>query len=80
VCDRKFRSAEILAVYAEVTGLDLSGIGWYQAFGAWKTAVVMQQLYDRYLRGETSDERMASRLEPAVDVDGGWNDASRDAA
>jgi aminoglycoside phosphotransferase (APT) family kinase protein len=53
--------AEILAVYADVTGLDLTSAGWYQAFACWKTAIVMQQLHDRYLRGETGDERMASR-------------------
>jgi aminoglycoside phosphotransferase (APT) family kinase protein len=53
--------AEVQALYSEATGLDLSGIGWYHAFATWKTAVVMQQLYDRYRRGETSDERMASR-------------------
>jgi aminoglycoside phosphotransferase (APT) family kinase protein len=52
---------EILAVYASATGLDLTGIGWYQAFACWKTAVVLQQLHDRYLRGETADERMATR-------------------
>ena len=52
---------EILAVYAAATGLDLTGIGWYQAFACWKTAIVLQQLHDRYLRGETSDERMATR-------------------
>ena len=53
--------AEILAVYADVTGLDLTSVRWYQAFACWKTAIVMQQLHDRYLRGETGDERMASR-------------------
>jgi aminoglycoside phosphotransferase (APT) family kinase protein len=53
--------AEILTVYGAVTGLDLTGIRWYQAFAAWRTAVVLQQLHDRYLRGETSDDRMASR-------------------
>jgi aminoglycoside phosphotransferase (APT) family kinase protein len=52
---------EILAAYASATGLDLTGIGWYQAFACWKTAIVLQQLHDRYLRGETSDERMATR-------------------
>ena len=52
---------EILAAYAGATGLDLTGIGWYQAFACWKTAIVLQQLHDRYLRGETSDERMATR-------------------
>lgn len=60
--------AEILAAYDAVTGLDLSGIRWYQAFAAWKTAVVMQQLYDRYLRGETSDERMASRRDRVAEL------------
>jgi len=53
--------AEILAVYASVTGLDLTAVRWYQAFACWKTAIVLQQLHDRYLRGETADERMASR-------------------
>jgi aminoglycoside phosphotransferase (APT) family kinase protein len=53
--------AEILAAYASATGLDLTAIGWYQAFACWKTAIVLQQLHDRYLRGETADERMASR-------------------
>jgi aminoglycoside phosphotransferase (APT) family kinase protein len=52
---------EILTVYAGATGLDLSAIDWYQAFACWKTAVVLQQLHDRYLRGETADERMATR-------------------
>ena len=55
--------AEIIDEYARLTGLDLSGIAWYQAFACWKTAVVLQQLYDRYLRGETTDERMATRGE-----------------
>lgn len=53
--------AEILGIYGAMTGLDLAGISWYQAFASWKTAIVLQQLHDRYLRGETSDERMASR-------------------
>ena len=52
---------EILAAYAGATGLDLTAIGWYQAFACWKTAIVLQQLHDRYLRGETADERMATR-------------------
>lgn len=53
--------AEITVEYGRLTGLDLDGVVWYQAFACWKTAVVLQQLYDRYLRGETTDERMATR-------------------
>lgn len=60
--------AEILTVYADVTGLDLSNIRWYQAFACWKTAIVMQQLHDRYLRGETGDERMASRADRVAEL------------
>jgi aminoglycoside phosphotransferase (APT) family kinase protein len=54
---------EVLAAYAGATGFDLTAIGWYQAFACWKTAIVLQQLHDRYLRGETTDERMATRGE-----------------
>ena len=36
-------------------------VDWYEAFGCWKTAVILQQLYARYLRGETTDPRMGER-------------------
>jgi aminoglycoside phosphotransferase (APT) family kinase protein len=50
--------AEITARYAERTGIDVSSAGWYEAFAQWKTAVVVQQLYNRWLRGESTDPRM----------------------
>ena len=53
--------AEVSARYAERTGLDLSGAWWYEAFATWKNAVVTQQLYQRFVRGESTDERMAQR-------------------
>lgn len=53
--------AEVAKRYAARTGADLSEIAWYQAFASWKTAVVCQQLFQRYVRGESTDERMASR-------------------
>ena len=57
------RKDAVVARYAERSGLDLdrTTVDWYEAFGCWKTAVIMQQLYDRHLRGETSDPRMAER-------------------
>jgi aminoglycoside phosphotransferase (APT) family kinase protein len=57
------RKDEIVARYAERSGtaVDRAGVNWYEAFGCWKTAVIMQQLYDRYLRKETTDPRMAER-------------------
>lgn len=48
---------EIAARYAERRGVDLSRIGWYESFALWKTAVVLQQIYIRFVRGQTQDER-----------------------
>jgi hypothetical protein len=31
--------------------------GWYVVFGTWKLAVVLQQIYIRWLRGQTQDAR-----------------------
>ena len=33
---------------------------WYQAWGAFKLAVVLQQIYLRWLRGQTQDARFAT--------------------
>jgi aminoglycoside phosphotransferase (APT) family kinase protein len=54
---------EIVDRYSARTGTPVDAIGWYEAYGTWKTAVIMQQLYARYVRGETSDERMGSRAD-----------------
>jgi aminoglycoside phosphotransferase (APT) family kinase protein len=43
--------------YAAHTGLDLSEIGWHQVFAAFKLAVIIQQIYIRFVRGQTQDER-----------------------
>lgn len=50
---------EAIARYAAASGLDLAGIGWYQVFTAFKLAVIIQQIYIRYLRGQTTDQRFA---------------------
>ncbi|WP_007510165.1 MULTISPECIES: phosphotransferase family protein [Pseudofrankia] len=55
--------AEIIERYAARTGADVSRISWYQTFASWRTAVVCQQLYHRYLRGDSTDERMVARGE-----------------
>ncbi len=49
----------ILDRYAAQTGLDLSGIGYYETFALFKLAVVLQQIYVRYVRGQTDDPRFA---------------------
>jgi aminoglycoside phosphotransferase (APT) family kinase protein len=56
---------EAVARYAERAGLDLTrrDVAWYEAFGCWKTAIILQQLYVRHLRGESADDRMTTRGE-----------------
>ena len=53
--------AELIAQYGDVMGKDVSHVSWYEAFACWKTCVVLQQLHQRWVRGESTDERMASR-------------------
>ena len=51
---------EIVARYAERTGSDVSAAAWFEAFALWKTVVVVQQLHRRWVRGESTDPRMAT--------------------
>ncbi|MCW2498440.1 MAG: aminoglycoside phosphotransferase [Frankiales bacterium] len=53
--------AEVVERYRERSGRQIADIDWYEAYGRWKTIVILQQLYARYLRGETTDERMGTR-------------------
>src|SRR5579859_542525 len=43
--------------YAEGTGRDLSEIGYYEVLGIFKLAVILQQIYYRFRRGQTQDTR-----------------------
>ncbi len=49
----------LIKMYADYTGFDVSRINWYQALGYCKVAVIVQQLYARYVAGATQDKRMA---------------------
>lgn len=48
---------EAIQRYASRSGQDLSNIEWYVVFGTWKLGVILQQIYIRWLRGQTSDQR-----------------------
>ena len=52
--------ADVAARYGARTGFDMSRLLWYRVFGAFKIAVILQQIYIRYLRGQTKDERFAA--------------------
>ncbi len=51
---------EIVARYAERSGADVAAMPWWEAFALWKTVVVVQQLHRRWVRGESTDPRMAT--------------------
>ncbi|MEA1903684.1 MAG: phosphotransferase family protein [Actinomycetota bacterium] len=46
-----------VARYGRQVGRDLADINWYLTFGAWKLGIVLQQIYIRWLRGQTKDAR-----------------------
>ena len=48
---------EFVARYAEKTGRDVSTLPWHETFGVFKLAVILQQIYYRFWRGQTTDER-----------------------
>lgn len=56
---------ELAHRYAEKTGRDVSNLVLYYAFGLFKTAVIVQQIYYRYHHGLTRDARFASLIEAA---------------
>jgi aminoglycoside phosphotransferase (APT) family kinase protein len=43
--------AEVLERYESVSDLDISGIGYYIAFGYWKLGCILQGVYARYVAG-----------------------------
>lgn len=50
---------ELVARYADKSGHDVSGMLFYYCFGIYKLAVIIQQIYARYVRGHTRDARFA---------------------
>jgi aminoglycoside phosphotransferase (APT) family kinase protein len=60
-------AAQFAARYAELTGRDVSGIGYYMAFGCFKLAVVLEGIHARFLLHQTVGEGF-EREGPAVPV------------
>lgn len=50
--------AFLIDLYQEQTSFDLSRLAWYEVFAFWKGAVIAQQLYKRYVDGDSTDKRM----------------------
>src|SRR4051794_34087371 len=49
--------AEAITRYAARTGFAVNAVGWHQVFAAFKLAVIIQQIYIRFVRGQTQDQR-----------------------
>jgi aminoglycoside phosphotransferase (APT) family kinase protein len=54
------RRDEVMRRYAERSGRDLSSMSWYMPFAYFKLAVILQQIYARYVKGQTRDPRFSS--------------------
>jgi aminoglycoside phosphotransferase (APT) family kinase protein len=52
-----WRREEIIERYQKATGTNLSKIVFYETFARFKVAVVIQQIYFRYVKGQTRDQR-----------------------
>jgi aminoglycoside phosphotransferase (APT) family kinase protein len=52
-----FTRDELLTRYASRTGTAMDNIALYEVFAVFKLAVVIQQIYARYVRGQTDDPR-----------------------
>ncbi len=62
---------ELVERYEQVTGRDVSLIAFYEVFALFKIAVVVQQIYVRYVRGQTQDARFAdfgARVEGLIEA------------
>jgi aminoglycoside phosphotransferase (APT) family kinase protein len=51
--------ADIRELYARLSGRDLSQIDYYFAFAYFKLGVIIQQIYYRWYKGQTHDQRFA---------------------
>ena len=54
---RWFTRDELVDRYAAKTGRDVTHLGYYEVLGVFKLAVIIQQIYARFHRGQTQDER-----------------------
>ena len=66
-----FSRKQILQRYAERSGRDISNIRFYHVLGIFRLLVILQQIYIRYVRGYTQDERFA-RLNVSVSALADW--------
>lgn len=57
---------QLVSGYADLTGLDVSALPWYQALALWKSAIFCEAIYTRYLKGERPGDTFGPTLEDGV--------------
>ena len=55
--------SEFVEAYARASGRDVQHVVFYYAYGLFKVAVIVQQLYARYVSGKTTDPRYARMID-----------------
>jgi aminoglycoside phosphotransferase (APT) family kinase protein len=63
-----FTREEFLDRYARKSGRDVSNIHFYVTFSYFKLAVISQQIYFRYYKGQTNDERFSRMNQTAANL------------
>jgi aminoglycoside phosphotransferase (APT) family kinase protein len=58
---------EVIAAYGEATGLDLSAVRFYEGLALYRIAVIIEQIYSRFVEKQTTDPRFA-RFEPIAPI------------
>ncbi|QTV79322.1 phosphotransferase family protein [Microbacterium sp. NIBRBAC000506063] len=57
---------ELVQRYSDLTGLDMSGLAWYQVLALWKAAIFCEAIYSRWLQGQRPGDAFAPTLEAGV--------------
>lgn len=57
IIDGMMTRKELVALYAEKSGIDVGNFDFYFAFGLFRLAVIAQQIYYRFYHGQTKDKR-----------------------
>lgn len=57
IMDGFYTRAQFIQAYAEKSGRNVDGINYYVTFAYFKLAVICQQIYARYHKGQTNDPR-----------------------
>ncbi|MCA9978135.1 MAG: hypothetical protein KC413_20380, partial [Anaerolineales bacterium] len=52
--------AELVQRYAAKSGRSVTNIAFYHALGLFRLTVIIAQIYIRYVRGQTQDQRFAA--------------------